>query len=164
MNISGAGLSGLYDRGMRSVEPVMKTGQQADKGQESEQESQQEPQQEPQREQPSFGWLLEEEFKDSLASGVCPNCGNPVYQNPRGRRKKFCSEACRFEWKNRHPKPENWSSSRLAVCPVCGKEFIASREYGKKRKYCSRSCSNTGRAAEKRMTIKEEKDGQQEQK
>ena len=160
MNISGAGLSGLYDRGMRSIEPVMKAGQEDDPGQQGQSSDQGRPSD---QEQPSFGRQLEEEFMKSLASGVCPNCGNPVYQNPRGRRKKFCCEACRFEWKNNHPKPENWSSSRTAVCPVCGREFIASREYGKKRKYCSRACANTGRAAEKRLIRQEEKDGQKEQ-
>ena len=31
-------------------------------------------------------------------------------------------------------------------CPVCGREFLASREYTQKRKYCSRACANKGRA------------------
>ena len=88
----------------------------------------------------------EKEFEDAVVKGFCPECGKAVYQNPRGRRKKFCSDACRFAWKNKHPKPENWKSTRTAVCPVCGKEFLASREYKSKRKYCSHTCANRGRA------------------
>ena len=88
----------------------------------------------------------EKEFEDAVVKGFCPECGKAVYQNPRGRRKKFCSDACRFAWKNKHPKPENWKSTRIAVCPVCGKEFLASREYKNKRKYCSHACANRGRS------------------
>ena len=90
--------------------------------------------------------IEEKEFEDAVVKGFCPECGKAVYQNPRGRRKKFCSDACRFAWKNKHPKPENWKSTRVAICPVCGKEFLASREYKSKRKYCSHACANRGRA------------------
>lgn len=91
-----------------------------------------------------------QEFLDAVAKAFCPECGRPVYQKARGRKKIFCSDACRFAWKNRHPKPENWKSTRTLICPVCGKEFMVTREYKRIRKYCSRSCSNVGRAAERR--------------
>lgn len=97
----------------------------------------------------------EKEFEDAVVKSFCPECGKAVYQNPRGRRKKFCSDACRFAWKNKHPKPENWKSTRIAVCPVCGKEFLASREYKSKRKYCSHTCANHGRAMGKRSAAEE---------
>ena len=99
---------------------------------------------------PEWMEALRREFIDPVPSGLCPECGRPVYQNPRGRHKRFCSEKCRFAWKNRHPNPANWKSTRIAVCPVCGKEFMASREYRAERKYCSRSCANRGRAMERR--------------
>lgn len=92
----------------------------------------------------------EQEFLAAVAHAFCPECGEPVRQKPRGRKKKFCSEECRFAWKNKHPHPENWKKTRIAVCPVCGKEFFASREYQRKRKYCSRACANRGRALEKK--------------
>ena len=98
----------------------------------------------------------EKEFEDAVVKGFCPECGKAVYQNPRGRRKKFCSDACRFAWKNKHPKPENWKSTRIAVCPVCGKEFLASREYKSKRKYCNHACANRGRAMEQRAAAEKE--------
>lgn len=91
----------------------------------------------------------DQEFMESLPAGICPQCGDAVYQNKKGRRKIFCSEQCRYAWKNKHGNPLNWKSARTAVCPICGKEFIASREYKAKRKYCSRACANKGRAAER---------------
>jgi endogenous inhibitor of DNA gyrase (YacG/DUF329 family) len=97
-------------------------------------------------------WTEEEkrEYLDSVPSGLCPECGSPVYQNPRGRHKKFCSDTCRYAWKNKHPNQANWKSTRTAICPVCGKEFMASREYKTERKYCSHACANKGRAEERR--------------
>ena len=92
----------------------------------------------------------EQEFLDAVATAFCPNCGAAIVQPPRGRAKKFCSDGCRFQWKNRHSNPAKWKSSRIAVCPVCGKEFTASREYTRPRKYCSRACANRGRVAEKK--------------
>ena len=92
----------------------------------------------------------EQDFLSAVAFGFCPERGKAVYQNRRGRTKKFCSEKCRTNWNHRHPKPENWKSTRVAVCPVCGKEFYASREYQRKRIYCSRACANKGRAAVRR--------------
>ena len=100
----------------------------------------------------------EQEFLDAVATGFCPNCGKSVEQPKRGRPKKFCSERCRTNWNHRHPKPENWSNIRIAICPMCGREFQAVREYNKPRKYCSHACANKGRAAERRHErVSEEK-------
>ena len=88
----------------------------------------------------------QDEFLDAVATGFCPECGKEVVQNPRGRRKKFCSEACRFAWKNKHPRPENWKKVDTYICPVCGREFRSRRSGDVKRKYCSRACANRGRA------------------
>lgn len=90
------------------------------------------------------------EYINAVETGFCPNCGAAVTQPKRGRRKVFCSDRCRFQWKNRHPKPENWKTTRKAVCPVCGKEFLAFREYIQPRKFCSRICANRSRAAERK--------------
>ena len=91
-----------------------------------------------------------QEFMESLPSGFCLECGDSVYQNPKGRRKRFCSDACRIAWNSKHPRPENWKSGRAAICPVCGKKFTAIRESKRQRKYCSHACANRGRAAERR--------------
>ncbi len=88
----------------------------------------------------------QEEFLDAVAMGFCPECGKEVVQNPRGRRKKFCSDACRFAWKYKHPKPEKWKKVETFICPVCAREF-KDRTHGEvKRKYCSRACANHARA------------------
>ena len=96
----------------------------------------------------------EQEFLDAVATGFCPNCGIAIQQPLLGRRKKFCSNECRWQWKSRHEKPENWKSSRIAICPVCGKQFTASREYTRQRKYCSHACANRGRAMENKHNHK----------
>ena len=81
---------------------------------------------------------------------VCPVCGI-VFEKPgRGRPKRFCSEKCRTYYHHKFPNPANWTSTRIAVCPVCGQEFQASREYNHPRKYCSRACANKGRTMEKK--------------
>ena len=98
-------------------------------------------------------FLTEQErhdFLNATSRSFCPQCGAAVEQNARGRRKKFCSDHCRMKWNHRNPRPENWTGTRTAVCPICGKEFLAYREYKTKRKYCSRACSNRGRAEERR--------------
>ena len=41
---------------------------------------------------PEWMEALRREFIDPVPSGLCPECGRPVYQNPRGRHKRFCSE------------------------------------------------------------------------
>lgn len=92
----------------------------------------------------------EQEYIDSVAMGFCPNCGKAVERNPVGRPRKFCSAKCRDAWRWSHPKPENWKSARTAVCPECGRQFTASREYGNPRKYCSHACANKGRSKGKK--------------
>ena len=90
------------------------------------------------------------EFFNPRLTGICPECGEMFPQNQKGRPKRFCSEKCRTRFHHANPNPGNWKSTRIAECPVCGKEFLASREYAAKRKYCSRACANRGRTAEKR--------------
>lgn len=95
--------------------------------------------------------LPEYEIGPDETVDVCPNCLKCFQQNPRGRRRKFCSEKCRTAWNHKYVNPTiSHASSRTVVCPECGKEFTAVREYGHLRKYCSRACANRGRAAERR--------------
>lgn len=85
------------------------------------------------------------EFLSHVADRFCPQCGQPVDKNPIGRPKKFCSAFCRRRWWSEHPKPENWKSARLKICPICGKEFLSAKEAYRPRTYCSRACANKGR-------------------
>ena len=91
------------------------------------------------------------EFLPNVAERCCPECGAPIEQKPRGRKKYFCCDEHRLRWNHAHPRPEKWSSMRVCVCPVCGKEFTAVGEYNRPRKYCSHACANIGRAREKHL-------------
>ncbi|WP_435645192.1 hypothetical protein [Butyricicoccus porcorum] len=97
-----------------------------------------------------------QKFLDGVVHQFCPQCGRAIVQNRTGRHRKFCSDTCRRLWWNHHPMPEHWKSVRKAVCPVCGKEFLASREYGKLRIYCSHACANCGRSARRPTENKKE--------
>lgn len=97
-----------------------------------------------------------DELAAQTVKRFCPQCGEAIVENLRGRPKVFCSDRCRYAWKNTHPKPENWASTRTAVCPVCGKSFLAFREYDRPRKYCSRACANRARAKEWRNQNEQE--------
>lgn len=70
----------------------------------------------------------------------CRQCGKPLVQSNKVKRRKFCSEECRVKWWTLHPcsKSGNTKSSHTAICANCGKPFTA---YGKDlRKYCSHAC------------------------
>ena len=86
------------------------------------------------------------EYLSRPLTRVCPVCGDVFEAMGVGRPKRFCSEKCRLEYHHKHPNTENWKSTRVALCPVCGKEFLASREGARPRKYCSHACANKARA------------------
>ena len=90
------------------------------------------------------------EFLSEMGTGLCPNCGELFPRSNKGRPRRFCSEKCRITYHHKYPNKKNWKCIRKAVCPVCGKEFDAEREYGRMRKYCSHACANRGRAREKK--------------
>lgn len=85
------------------------------------------------------------DFLTNVAKRFCPECGEAFGRNRMGRPKQFCSEKCRRLWWGKHEQPEHWASTRKMMCPVCGREFLAVKDLGQKRKYCSRSCSNRAR-------------------
>jgi endogenous inhibitor of DNA gyrase (YacG/DUF329 family) len=75
-----------------------------------------------------------------IANSRCKQCGAPVEQIPRRKKKVFCSKACSQKWWNTHLYLVDRSSKALYhfTCPTCGKEFSA---YGAPdRKYCSHEC------------------------
>lgn len=70
----------------------------------------------------------------------CRQCGKPLIQKSKVKRRKFCSDDCRVRWWTEHPcsKKEDSKSIRAEICEKCGKTFAA---YGNApRKYCSHSC------------------------
>jgi endogenous inhibitor of DNA gyrase (YacG/DUF329 family) len=75
-----------------------------------------------------------------IANSRCKQCGAPVAQIPKRKKKIFCSKACSQKWWNTHLYLVDQSSKALYhfTCRTCGKEFSA---YGAPdRKYCSHEC------------------------
>ena len=70
----------------------------------------------------------------------CQYCGATLVQSARGRKRKFCSDACCRKWWSENPQAIRQSKEALyeATCLNCGKVFTA---YGNNhRRYCSHAC------------------------
>lgn len=65
---------------------------------------------------------------------VCLNCKKEIIQTPHKRKKKFCSDKCRYAWWSKNV----GGNKAVHICDACGKEFYSYKS--KKRKYCSRKC------------------------
>ena len=88
-----------------------------------------------------FGGKIKETLTDKGV--LCPQCGKTIEQPARGRKRRFCSEACRRAYWHSHPEEGNKSALYHLTCACCGREFLS---YGNKnRKYCSRECYTNGR-------------------
>ena len=73
----------------------------------------------------------------------CLNCGAPIIQRPKVKKRKFCCSDCRISWYKANPDRLNLKAMYEYVCPTCGKHFSA---YGNsRRKYCSHACYIAGR-------------------
>ena len=69
---------------------------------------------------------------------VCVQCGAPLVQKEKTKRRRFCCSECRVKWWNSHPEEVNKKALYKSKCACCGKEFTA---YGNShRKYCSHQC------------------------
>lgn len=77
----------------------------------------------------------------TASSSICPICGRQLKQpEGKGRRRRFCSDACRMKWWKNHPSEKGHDIARIRVyrCRGCGNLF---RGYGSaERKYCSHEC------------------------
>ena len=82
--------------------------------------------------------LLIDERTFTRNQGVCAECGKKLEQPTTGRRRIFCSDACRRQWWNHNPDLIKRKAYYHLKCLHCGKEFAV---YGNKnRKYCSYEC------------------------
>ena len=73
---------------------------------------------------------------ESNDDSVCLNCGKPIEQIPQRKKKKFCSDKCRYSWWNKQQ--TNIKGKTVSSCLFCGREFYSYRS--KKQKFCSREC------------------------
>ena len=88
----------------------------------------------------------------------CLNCHKGRYQewhqcecgkwfHPDRLSKKYCSQECHYKYMPKGGKKgkhyPHTQRARIAICPVCGKEFRAIHEYkDRKSVYCSKECWN----------------------
>lgn len=68
----------------------------------------------------------------------CRECGKPIVQQEKKKKRIFCCKACREKWWKEHADSIGRKAVYKFTCAGCGKEFTA---YGNRnRKYCSHSC------------------------
>lgn len=99
---------------------------------------------------------FETEEKPEHKNSTCPKCGKARLQgwnqcecgkwfHPQRLDQKYCSQECRYKYMPKGGKKgkhyPHLQRARIAICPVCGKEFRAIHEHkGRKSVYCSKEC------------------------
>jgi len=75
---------------------------------------------------------------EDLLNGSCEQCGLRIKSIKGKKKKRFCSDQCRWQWWNNHQKEVNKKAYYTHRCRCCNKEFAS---YGNsKRVYCSHGC------------------------
>lgn len=71
---------------------------------------------------------------------VCLQCGKVLSITPKGRKRKFCSDQCRWAWwrTNEQDMPRPTGAHETIACAYCGKSITAYKR--KQRRYCSHEC------------------------
>lgn len=85
------------------------------------------------------------EFLANVSKRFCPNCGVPIEKSHNGRPRVYCSDKCRRDFWEKHPRIDTWNSYETLVCPICQRVFRAKKLSTRQRKYCSRSCAGKAR-------------------
>lgn len=99
---------------------------------------------------------FESKIEPEHRNSTCQSCGRGRFQtwilcdcgewfHGDKASKKFCSQDCKYKYMPKGGKKgKHYPSAqraRIAVCPVCGKEFRAVKEYaGRPSVYCSKDC------------------------
>ena len=74
---------------------------------------------------------------------TCKECGRKIKQHPGKKKKKFCSDKCRYIWWNKHRDELNHIVHNIVTCGCCGNKFI--NFTNQRRVYCSINCYNKAR-------------------
>lgn len=76
--------------------------------------------------------------KDDLTGfNKCPQCGTTLVQIEGRKPKKFCSDACRMEWWNKHQAASICKEKNRKLCEYCGKEYYSNKASSR---FCSCKC------------------------
>ena len=68
----------------------------------------------------------------------CKECGKPLVQKAKTKRRIFCCPECRKKWWREHPEQINRRSAEECICAGCGISFVAYKNTN--RRYCSHAC------------------------
>ena len=107
--------------------------------------------------------------KPDNKNSTCPHCGHGRFQvfnlclcgkwfHPQRLNQNYCSKECGYEYRQTGGKKgkhyPHTQRARIAVCPICGKEFRAVKDYkDRKTIYCSKECWNRRSSQEKTCPI-----------
>ena len=76
--------------------------------------------------------------EEDLLESRCEKCGLEIKSIKGKKKKRFCSDKCRWQWWSKHQKEINKKAFYTHQCKYCKKEFTV---YGNnKRVYCSHDC------------------------
>lgn len=75
---------------------------------------------------------------DDLLSGSCEHCGLKIKSIKGKKKKRFCSDKCRWKWWNQHHDELKKRAYYTHTCKYCNKEFTIYAV--KERNYCSHEC------------------------
>jgi len=81
---------------------------------------------------------MENQQEEQTKADVCPYCGQLIVNTPKAKRKRFCSDSCRYNWSYRHRMLVNPMVSHFVACICCGTRFSCYLKRSKK--YCSHAC------------------------
>ena len=84
--------------------------------------------------------FAEDKMPAAQNNNRCLQCGAPIHQPVTGRKRRFCSDSCRWKWwhLNGDEVLRPTATRQDVTCPNCGKTFSAYRR--KARKYCCHAC------------------------
>ena len=96
--------------------------------------------------------------KPEHKNATCKNCNKGRFQfwnececgkwfHPQRIDQKYCSKECMYNYRKtggkKGKKYPHTQRARVVICPVCGKEFRAVKDYkDRKAVYCSKECWN----------------------
>lgn len=87
-----------------------------------------------------------------LNESKCVQCGQEIVQNPRGRRRIFCSQKCANKYHSCKQKTEVEAVGGMVECLNCGKAF--ERTKMSVRAYCTKKCALAAGRREEVETIR----------